>query len=195
MAMASLQHLSEIKPSFDIFAKLMGPHLNPGKVIIVPLYTKTSLSTIGNIRTWLYANIPEWAAFEVHGFAKYVGLFLGPSAGSFQWKKQIAQYRNAARQIAATGAPASIACYLYNSKAISHLSYPAQCFRPLETAGMEQSIIDYLLHAPTSAFTRVQVLRMDLYGGPKFQSIHAMTGAALTRCAFSCRALVAKMDA
>ena len=78
------------------------------------------------IRNWLAEHIPKWKDFTIQSYGKYLGFMLGPDANLHQWKAPLSKWRDRTGAIAATAAPASISCALYNMRAVGVLMYKAQ---------------------------------------------------------------------
>ena len=111
------------KSTFDSAKHLANLTLKPSKRIIVPISHPVSSIDQDRIRSWMFLHLPEWRNFEIKDSAKYRGFYLGPAAAENQWKAPLSKWKKRGGDIAATGAAASIAAYLYNSRAVPCLSY------------------------------------------------------------------------
>ena len=78
------------------------------------------------IWSWLIQHLPGSEEFEVVGSAKYLGLFIGPTAQMKQWRASLFKWKERAKEIAKTHCAASIASSLYNIRAIPVLGYIGQ---------------------------------------------------------------------
>ena len=107
------------------------------------------------IKTWLVTFVPHWSGFTVCGASKYLGIFLGPSAGTTQWSLPLEKWSSRAATITDVGASAAIAANLYNSRAVTTMSYVAQ-LRPLPKAAraIERKIVNRILRVPGNSFAK-----------------------------------------
>ena len=122
--------------------------------------------------------------FSVSGASKYLGIFLGPSAGATQWSLPLEKWSARAATITDVGASAAIAANLYNSRAVTTMSYVAQ-LRPLpKTAkAVERKIVNRILRGPGNTFGCSEFLNFGEIKGPPFTSIVALAHAAAIRTA------------
>ena len=113
-ALASYRHLKYFHPIFAKASEIAGLRLKPPKCNLVPTSIMFSEEIVRTIGSWLRKHIPEWQNFQVVPAAKYLGFYLGPAAGSLQFLSTLRKYKSRAYEIGNSGAPASIAAYLYN---------------------------------------------------------------------------------
>ena len=73
--------------------------------------------------------VPAWGRFNILPCAKYLGIWLGPKAGTKQWHEQADKWRTRARAISEMNLSGVPTALLYNCRAITVLSYAAQ-FNP-----------------------------------------------------------------
>ena len=69
---------------------------------------------------------PRWRNFTIKPHGKYLGVWLGPSAGTMQWRDQYVKWRGRVSALSSLGLAASEAALLYNSRCVSVLSYIVQ---------------------------------------------------------------------
>ena len=62
------------------------------RCVIVLLSILANDSNTKMVVDWLGVNCPGWGSMEVFNKAKYLGIFLGPFAGSCQWSKAIEKF-------------------------------------------------------------------------------------------------------
>ena len=103
---AAIKSSQVLKPSNHVFklARLAaGLKVKTKKCVIVPVYTSCTLSTQSVWKDWLATHLPHWGDFSIRGSAKYLGIFIGPAAGSVQWCVQAQKWTDRSRAIAAQG--------------------------------------------------------------------------------------------
>ena len=115
---------------FEAFRKASLLTLKPQKCILIPLAVECSESNCSAFRAWLTEHLPEWAHFSVLPAAKYLGIYLGPLAGSEQWKAPLAKFQDRISHICAQKNPSALAVTKFISKCISVLGYVAQVVPP-----------------------------------------------------------------
>ena len=115
--------LSTMKDIFDLAQALAGLSLKPSKVHIVPAARKSSACELAFVKQWLATNVAEWADFKVAHTAKYLGAYLGPEGGSMIWQAAIAKWAARSYAIASARAPLKPTVHLYNTRAVTTLSY------------------------------------------------------------------------
>ena len=77
----------------------------------------------------------------------------------------MSKWRGRADAIAATGAPPSVACHLYNTHALTTLSYIGQLyFPPRELCAQEPSVLARMMRCPYNAFTRSDFFNLYEWG-------------------------------
>ena len=114
-----VEQLAEVFDDIEAAACLA---LNYKKCVIIPLWK-------GNcdlIRNFVSVLVPKWAQFCVQFSAKYLGFFIGPSAGDSSWSGPLAGYQDICNMIRKLGLPFFSRILLYNMLAVSKLSYIAQ---------------------------------------------------------------------
>eukprot|EP00974_Lingulodinium_polyedra_P000648 62109-Lingulodinium_polyedra.AAC.1 len=57
------------------------------------------------LRPWLYHELPAWAAMPVLGAVPYLGVYMGPAAGSLVWRSAAFNWTERPRATLASGAP------------------------------------------------------------------------------------------
>ena len=82
------------------------------------------------IKDFLRAHIPAWIDFSISSHALYLGIWLGPTAGSMHWTSQINKYIERVNLISSSGVSSALATKAYNLKVATTLSYPAQFLPP-----------------------------------------------------------------
>ena len=120
-----LKHLRLVHPIFEDCKTHAGLNLKPIKCVLVPLCNWSEAVQKCIVR-WLKKNIPEWTNFKVAPYAKLLGFYLGPSAGSKMWEGPFKKYEN--RILAIKNGQASLAlnAFTYNTRVVPVTSYVAQ---------------------------------------------------------------------
>ena len=75
---------------FERMRKASGLTLKPAKCVLIPLCCECSESNVGVPRQWLRQYLPQWAEIDIKGMGKYLGVFVGPSAGD----KQVPRFKD-----------------------------------------------------------------------------------------------------
>ena len=83
-AIRKLDHLPIIHRIFDKYTKASSSFLNQPNVWLVLLCARMMPPVLAPSKSGSVKNIPEWVNMKIQTHAKYLGLFLGPSAGSVQ---------------------------------------------------------------------------------------------------------------
>ena len=110
---------------FSVSEQIAGLTLKPPKCVIVPL-VPFSNELVLSIKRWLALNIPHWVNFAIKPCAKYLGFFLGPSAGTCQWVAPIKEFVERVDIIGASNTGPSLAAYTFNTRAVPVVSYVGQ---------------------------------------------------------------------
>jgi hypothetical protein len=114
------------------------------------------------------AEIPAWCDLSISNHAKYLGIFMGPTAGSVQWLAPIAKFKQRCEKIYCDRMPRWIACREYTSKAMSVLLYVGQlCLPPRGFNALEAQSINKVLGFATNALTHDACFSLDYLGGLK----------------------------
>ena len=111
---------------FHEFSRVSNLKLKPAKCVLIPLW----LTDVRNIKTLLQENIPLWSEFLVAMKAKYLGVWIGPSAADASWHRPAAKFESRCRQISQLGLGMWISAALYNSIAITSLGFVSQISAP-----------------------------------------------------------------
>ena len=181
---SSSSYLQLIKPIFDLANAAAGLKTKPNKCVIVPIYTRCTLAVQAVWRDWLRSNLPKWKDFRVEGAAKYLGIFLGPSAGALQWREQASKWTDRSRAIASKGASAAISVFQYNTRAITTMSYIAQFFPPPEwVLQRERWCLAKIFHVPYRALPDRAFFCLHALGSVSVVSAEAYCKASLLRAA------------
>jgi hypothetical protein len=131
---------------------LAGLKLKVKKTNFIPLNLAGSEDASGELKSWLYTFVPQWADVQIVSSARYLGAFLGPKAASLMWKAPIAKWSNRCLALAQAGAPPGITIELYNTRALTTLSYVSQFSEfPERALPRERAMLGRILHLPGNA--------------------------------------------
>ena len=182
VALASLYGLCELFPCFDAAEKLAGLSLKPKKCVVVPA-GKVLTDELGtDIKRWLERNLPSWQDFNIRPVGKYLGFMVGPSSAASQWAAACSKYRTCTVALARTGAPASVALYNYNVRAVPVLGYLQQLLLPpLILAALERPPAAHTLHLATNSFDERSLFAIAYISRVRVMSLTAQSLAALCR--------------
>ena len=126
MVLRSVSDLVSAHAVFSRAKRFAGLALKPAKCNLVPLAAQWSDKLSRAIHHRLANMIGEWQAFQVLPCCRYLGFYLGPAAGQMQWASPLSKWASRSELIAATGCPPLAAACLYNSRAVTTLSYVGQ---------------------------------------------------------------------
>ena len=136
------------------------------------------------MRAWLQQEIPEWTAFKICKFARYLGFMLGPEAASNSWTEPYAKFRERTGALAHGGAPASLTVRSWNMHAVSVLPYVGQMMHPLPFERNELShLMNRALRCPPQTFTPALFARLQEVGMPSMLLPHLWSIVVAIRCA------------
>ena len=115
--------------------------------------------------------------------ARYLGAFLGPKSAHVAWRSPIAKWSNRTAMISA-GAPCGVLVTLYNTRALTTLSYVAQFSLPPDRIyPRERALLGRLLHFPGNVLASSDVFSLRRWGSHDINSLLAMSVAILMRAA------------
>jgi len=184
IAIPSITKLLDIFPLFERIAKAAGLVLQMRKTLFIPTSIEWSESLVSEIRAWISEHIPAWTDVLLQPCGKYLGIYIGPKAGSYQWIAPLSKYSKRASLIAASGAGPSISAYQYNATAAPVLGYVSQLVAPpSDLINIERKVLTHLLHIPTSAFDNQAFHSLSLYGAPRLTSLRVLMYATAYRSA------------
>ena len=83
-----------------------------------------------SIHSWIVRHVPLLSGARILAALKYLGLYLGPQAASWNWNSQRAKFSSRVKAIIRSGAPLGASLSLYSSRAMTVLSYVAQFLAP-----------------------------------------------------------------
>ena len=130
---AALRRLDSMLIMFRVFAiyqQVSGLSLSPSKCYLI---LDSFCCSHGNklaVASWLATHIPQWADMMIVSSAKYLGLYLGPLAGTKNWVEPILKFKDRVAEIANSGDSAANNLNQYNKRAIPILAYSAQLLDP-----------------------------------------------------------------
>ena len=176
---SSLQVLARI---FRLAEACVGLTLKPGKCIVVPLHSPCTCHVVSVVRDRLATLVPRWSGFLVKPHAKYLGIWLGPSAGSRQWRDQLAKWRSRVSDVASLGLAAKDAAFLYNTRCINVLSYVWQLKAvPRFVLDAEAALLAKIFKLPCQALRLRDLMAFSHVGGPKVHDVARSSAAAMIR--------------
>jgi hypothetical protein len=183
-ALRSVTVLPKIAETFKNAEVLAGLTLNLKKTNFLPLNVPLSATATSHLKGWLSKHVPHWSDVQIVDCARYLGAFLGPKSAHVAWESPIAKWANRTSVIAASGAPVGVSVMLYNTRALSTLSYVAQfSFIPQSAFPRERALLGRLLHLPGNALTSAGVFSLVRWGSYEIKSAFATSLAILMRSA------------
>ena len=162
MALRRLDKLLIIAKIFDDFEQASNLHLKPAKSIMIPTVFKLSAWNLDMLRAWLRRNCPQWSEMIVRSSAKYLGFFLGPESGRFQWIAPFKKYADRIVSIHQLGLPFRLAATRHNYYALPVLAYVGQlALPPPNICRLELSAILKALSLADNSMTCKTAFSMD----------------------------------
>jgi hypothetical protein len=184
-ALGSILHLVPLAKLFNLFRKVTGLTLKPSKCVMILTSISCTNQNIGLIRNWLHNNIPEWENMTISDCGKYLGFFIGPSAGAHNWLAPIARFRQRVREVHVAGLPARVSAIEYNTKCIPTLLYVAQlCPPPPNLKKAELGAIHKVLHLPPQSWSYNMTLNIAPVIGFNIRSALLSMRASMIRFTF-----------
>ncbi|CAK0873083.1 unnamed protein product [Prorocentrum cordatum] len=150
----------------------------------LPRPVKAALKVLpySRLRAALLAVDASWADFTFASSVAHLGFQVGPGASrADQWRAPLAKHLLRATEISRRGAPSGAVEELHRTRALPVLSSAAE-LAPLgwQEARGQRALIARLPRAPCT-----MLLALARWNGPRFDSMYAMTAAALMRSALS----------
>jgi hypothetical protein len=140
--------LTKLHRVFVTFSPLTGLHLNPKKFVIV-LLARDFTAEVEYIQSWLDKHLPEWAQARISDAGKYLGIWLGPTAGRKHWKDEAARWANRSQLIKRAATSAFLTAEAYNTYCVSLLGYAVHFhFMPQSLLVKESALLASLLRIP-----------------------------------------------
>ena len=131
------------------------------KTNFIPLNVQISDKVISSLRLWIYSNVSHRSGVQIVDCARYLGAFLGPRSANVAWSSPIAKWSNRTSMISSSRGPISVSVQLYNSRALSTLSYVAQLSSfPKSVFPRERALLGRLLHLPGNAMASSDVFSL-----------------------------------
>ena len=183
-ALVAIEHLPLAKIVFDAANCFAGLCLKPEKCVLVPTGEVFSSALEASIRSWLLEHLPGWSRFKISPAGKYLGFFLGPGAGEFQWRDAVAKWKGRCSLVAGTHAAAGVSACHYNNRCISLLTYKMQLlWLPRNFMHSERVGLQHILHLATNSLDHASFFHLPVVGGPTIVSALATNAAVLMRAA------------
>ena len=130
---------------------------------MIPLGSQTLFKVKARIREIL----PNWNGVLVEKSGKYLGFFVGPDAGMKSWDAPAEKWASRALQIKRTGGGLHFSVMMYNTTAVTSLSFVAQLVpAPSEVIKKGSSVLNSLAGCGRGALTPVCMHNLHLCGMP-----------------------------
>ena len=185
-AIKSLHVLPLLASIFKDAEDYAGLKLKLKKTNFVPLNVELCDAAIATIHSWIRDHVPQWIDVQIVSCARYLGVFLGPKSATSSWTSPLEKWRNRATTIAAAGAPVGFAVEMYNSRALTTLSYVAQVAKlPEKSLPRERALLGRLLHLPGNAMSSSDIFALHKWGSYQVKSAEAISLARLMRSALT----------
>ncbi len=176
---AAASQLRALQNFFLDFGCVAGLHLNMSKTVIVPLHRYN----MGEVRTCIAHNAPDWGGVTVAGAAKYLGFYVGPDRGTLSWEDPLKKFLNRAKMWGKMGIGMLLTLQSYRVYISSVLQFVAQLEPLPENFNiMERKAVQSLFPGPTawilpSALKDAKYLHLPI----ALVDMHAIATAAKVR--------------
>ena len=155
--------LPSILLEFDLLGKAAGVHLNISKTVIVPLWRGSHVDILRE----LIRLIPAAAGITVRGWAKILGVFMGPDSGDMLWIKPTNKVLLRMRAVKAWRLGLPMTIIKVNQLAISCWSFVAQFGMPARIALFkERNMHQAIVGGPRGSMTSAFLGSLNEYGFP-----------------------------
>ncbi|CAK0822839.1 unnamed protein product, partial [Prorocentrum cordatum] len=181
----SIRHLVQVYQVMKLASDMANLALKVSKCKIVPLSDRFSPSLSTAVSQWVSRVVPEWSSFEVAPKLLYLGLWMGPAVvPSTSWIDPVAKLRLRAQAIGRGTTPASLSATLYNTRAVTTISYVAQfCWPPASVLQPELSTLAQVFRIPLGTFALDHWTQLALWGGPRCTRWGHLAAATISRAA------------
>ena len=175
MSLRSTNALPAIAPVFEKAKRIAGLCLKPKKCVLVLVNPATTEMNRITIRSALTSANLAWAEFEVAAGGKYLGVFLGPGAGTASWAQPRQNWMQRICGLTELGAPAAALAVQYRVRV---LPVPDVCRfvgRDAEGgAGRREAWPGELFRLPGSALPRNGMIELSReWGWPRTPAVEA----------------------
>ena len=117
-----LQTLMSIARVFQVVKIISGLNLKISKTVIIPLGRQGTFK----MKASICDSLPHWSGVLVSNSGKYLGFHVGPGAGDQSWEEPAAKWTTRSGQIKATRCGMHFSACIYNTTAITTMSFVAQ---------------------------------------------------------------------
>jgi hypothetical protein len=180
----SAHSLTALASIFDEAEALSGLKLKMKKTNLIPLNATISDDDLQELKDWIKSNIPQWVDAQIVWSARYLGAYMGPKGASLMWNAPLTKWFNRSHALAQANAPPRYTIGLYNSRAVTTLSYVAQFSKlPERALPRERALLGKILHLPGNAMTSTHIFALRSWGSYQITSTLAMSLAILMRAA------------
>eukprot|EP00973_Karenia_brevis_P045328 6278287-Karenia_brevis.AAC.1 len=174
--------LPSVYKVFEYARRAANLHLKPRKCFLIPLSAPLTANLLEILKDFLRASIPNWIEFSISSHALYLGIWLGPTAGSMQWTSQISKYIERVNLISSSGVSSDLATRAYNLKVANTLSYPAQFLSPPPNlTKLEKYAFVKMYKVPYNTFAHQEQFTLHNDGIPCMNSLHVLFTAIKAR--------------
>jgi hypothetical protein len=169
---------------FGVLSRLAGQTLKPSKMFLIPVCFVNWDNTHKLFSDWIHSHVPAWDSIKIVSSAVYLGVAMGPTAGSKMFTSTLDKWMCRSRLIGLAGTPASTTIRAYNIHAISCLGYLCQfAFLPQHALAVEPAIVSSLLKVPFKALGTLGPHVLDHLGLPSVKKLSWLNLACFIRAA------------
>ena len=157
-----VKELPMLCQTFEQFRAISGLELNVEKTFFIPLWR---YSSEGNVRLLLRESCPLWGHFLIRGCGKYLGFYVGPTAGNNSWEKALRKYEQRTLQWAANHLGLYFSIFTYKVYIQPVLSFVAQlCEPPPDLLKRYQTALRQLVPGPGNFITHADLSHLSCCG-------------------------------
>ena len=149
-----------------------------------PVFEEVTALTIFDVQEWMAQFIPAWADFSITASLKYLGFWLGTTAGSLVWNEPMMKWKRTTRMIGDSARSPAVAAIGYKTRAVTTLGYVGQLAAAPDNFAKDDALAAARIPGmPPQAVRRSDLFRMCEYGGPRVSSAEVLLAATRSRAA------------
>ena len=135
------------------------------------------------IKHWLGMFLPAWSGFHITNVGKYLGIHMGPLAGSVQWEAPLEKFKARIHDIKRDAPPLAMVGPLFASRAASVLGYVGQLVLPPKYFTTAELWAAHKVLGMPLALDTEAIFSLHLFGSVKLLRMSNYLKAAMLRAA------------
>ena len=175
-----MRTLKKISVIFEIVGHISGLKLKITKTILIPLGKQDMFK----VKAIICDDLPQWIGVLIQSYGKYLGFYIGPGACDNSWVGPAAKWADRVKQIKSTRSGLHFSASMYNTTAITTLSFVAQLVPVTQGLLKQEASILNSFAGARGAITPAGMHNLSMFSMPiSFKSLQAMSMASLFRVA------------